>query len=75
MNLVVHVILKLFEGCHQRAPKAKRERVSFAYPCARTPQLEPAQKEVDKTTNVKAKKKKVGTTFNEQQKEEIIEFL
>ena len=39
------------------------------------PQLESAQKEVDKTTNVKAKKKKVGTTFNKQQKEEIIEFL
>ena len=38
-------------------------------------QLEPAQKEVDKTTNVKGKKKKVVTTFNEQQKEEIIEFL
>ena len=28
-----------------------------------------------KTTNVKDKKKKVVTTFNEQQKEEIIEFL
>ena len=39
------------------------------------PQLQPAQKEVNKTTNVKAKKKKVVTTFNEQQKEEIIEFL
>ena len=39
------------------------------------PQLEPAQKEVDKTTYVKAKKKKVDTTFNKQQKEEIIEFL
>ena len=39
------------------------------------PKLEPAQKEVDKTTNVKGKKKKVVTTFNEQLKEEIIEFL
>ena len=33
------------------------------------PPPEPAQEEVDKTTNVKAKKKKVVTTFNEQQKE------
>ena len=39
------------------------------------PQVEPAQKEVDKTTNVKAKKKKTLTTFNKQKKEEIIEFL
>ena len=38
-------------------------------------QLEPAKEEVDRTTNVKAKKKKVATTFNEQQKEEITEFL
>ena len=44
-------------------------------PVLEPPQSEPAQKEVDMTTNVKATKKKVVTTFNEQQKEEIIEFL
>ena len=43
-------------------------------PVLEPPQLESAQKEVDKTTNVKAKKKKVVTTFNKQEKEEIIEF-
>ena len=44
-------------------------------PVLEPPQPQPAQKEVDKTTNVKTKKKKVVTTFNEQQKKEIIEFL
>ena len=51
------------------------ERVRPCHPVLEPPQLQPAQKEVDKTTNVKARKKKVVTTFNEQQKEEIIEFL
>ena len=37
--------------------------------------LEAAHEEVDKTTYAKSKRKKVQTTFTEQQKEEIIDFL
>ena len=36
---------------------------------------EPAQEEVDKTTNVKPKNKINAMAFTEQQKEEIIDFL
>ena len=61
MNLVV--ILKLFEGCHQRGSKGKKGKGKALPPTVlEPPQLQPAQKEVGKTTNVKAKKKKVVTT-------------
>ena len=59
-----------------KGSKGKKGKVkALPPPVLEPPQLEPAQKEVDKTTNVKAKKKNVVTTYNEQQKEEIIEFL
>ena len=52
------------------ASKGKKgESNALPFPMLEPPQLEPAQKEVDKTTNVKAKKKKAATTFSEQQKD------
>ena len=53
LNLVV--ISRLFDGCHQRAPKAKKGKgKALPPPVLEPPQLGPAQEEVNKTTNVKS---------------------
>ena len=65
-----------FWGMPPKGSKGKKEKgKALPRPVLDPVQLEPAKEEVDRTTNVKAKKKKVATTFNEQQKEEITEFL
>ena len=60
----------------QKGSKGKKGKGKALVPPVLEPvDSEPAQEEVDKTTNVKPKKKKIVTAFTEQQKEEIIDSL
>ena len=56
-------------------PKGSKSKKEKPTPVLEPPQLQPAQEEADKTTNVKVKKKKVVTTFKKEKKQEIIECL